>query len=427
MSALADWLARLENYSPVEIVLGLERVDEVLERLNLAPPPTVLHFAGTNGKGSSVAMAESLLLGAGLRVGTYTSPHILRYNERIRVDGRPDSDSSIVAAFEFVESHRGDIPLTYFEFGTLAALTIFEAASVDVALLEIGMGGRLDAVNAIEPTAGLITNVSLDHCDWLGDDVEAIGREKAGIMRAGKPVVFADHSCPESVLESAAEVGAELLLQGRDYSFDSDGRTGWSWQGREHSLDGLPFPPLAGGAQMYNAAGVLALLEAAGFSNVLDLDRIRTAWSSLRLEGRMQTIQTDREWLLDVAHNPAAANELAFHLETDGPAGDTIAIVGALDDKDVEGVIAEMARGVDRFIAVTADHSRAIGVQALAQRIANAGGKPCLEAESIEAALEFAERSTTAEDRIVVTGSFYVVAPALEALYSRREPGDRAS
>ena len=420
MSALADWLARLENYSPVEIVLGLERVESVLQRLNLAPIPTVLHVAGTNGKGSSVAMIESILLEAGTRIGGYTSPHILSYNERIRVDGRAIDDASVVAAFERIEASRGDTPLTYFEFGTLAALAAFEAAEVQVAVLEIGMGGRLDAVNAVEPTAGLITNVSLDHCDWLGEDVEAIGREKAGIMRAGKPAVFADSDCPRSVLDTAAELGADLVLQGRDYTFDGDGRTGWSWKGRSHSLEGLPFPPLGGGAQMYNAAGVLALLEAAGFSELLEVEGIRSAWANVTLEGRMQTIRADREWLVDVAHNPAAASELAFRLETDAPSGETVAIIGALDDKDVEGVIHELQRGVDRFVAVTANSPRAIDAEVLAQRIANASGKPCLEAESIASALEFAEASTSSDDRIVVTGSFYVVAPVLEALYSRR-------
>ncbi len=417
---LADWLARLENYSPVEIVLGLERVDSVLERLDLAPTPTVLHVAGTNGKGSCVAMIESLLLASGTRVGCYTSPHILRYNERIRVDGEPVDDTKIIEAFERVEACRGETPLTYFEFGTLAALAVFEAAQVPVAILEIGMGGRLDAVNAVEPTAGLITNVSLDHCDWLGEDVEAIGREKAGIMRSGKPVVFADHDCPRSVLETAEQLGADLILYGRDYTFDGDGRTGWSWKGRTHALEALPLPPLGGGGQVYNAAGVLALLEAAGFNELLDAGRIESAWSKLSLEGRMQTISDDREWLIDVAHNEAAASELASRLETDRPEGETVAVVGMLDDKDVEAVIRELHRGVDRFIAVTADSPRAIGAEVLAQRIANSSGKPCLEAESIAAALEYARASTTGEDRILVTGSFYVVAPVLEALYSRR-------
>lgn len=420
MSALADWLARLENYSPVEIVLGLERVESVLERLDLAPISAVLHVAGTNGKGSCVAMIESILLDAGTRVGCYTSPHILRYNERIRVDGEAIDDASVIAAFERVEACRGDTPLTYFEFGTLAALAAFESARVPVAVLEIGMGGRLDAVNAVEPTAGLITNVSLDHCDWLGEDVEAIGREKAGIMRAGKPVVFSDKQCPQSILAAAEKTGAELILEGRDYSFDGDGQTGWWWKGRSRSLEALPFPPIGGSSQMYNAAGVLALLEAAGFPELLDVERIRSAWSNLSLEGRMQTIRTDREWLIDVAHNEAAASELSFRLETDKPQGETVAIVGMLDDKNVEGIVRELHRNVDRFIAVTAGSPRAIGAETLAQRIANSSGKPCLEAASVDAAMEFARTATSGDDRIVVTGSFYVVAPVLEALYSRR-------
>ncbi len=416
-STLADWLARLENYSPVEIVLGLERVNAVLDRLDLAPIPTVLHVAGTNGKGSSVAMIEALILESGNRVGCYTSPHILRYNERIRVDGEPVDDAGIVSAFERIEAARGDTPLTYFEFGTLAALAVFEAAEVPVAVLEIGMGGRLDAVNAIEPTAGLITNVSLDHCHWLGEDIETIGREKAGIMRAGKPVVFSAGDCPESVLDTAAETGAELILFGRDYAFDGDGGSGWRWTGRSRTLTALPLPSLGGGVQMYNAAGALALLEAAGFDELLDAELIGRAWSNLSLEGRMQTINDGREWLIDVAHNEAAASELSFSLERDARSGETVAIVGMLDDKDVEAVIRALHPNIDRFIAVTAQSPRAIGAEALAQRIANASGKPCLESESIDAAMAFARSSATAEDRIVVTGSFYVVAPVLEALY----------
>lgn len=420
MPALADWLARLEGLSPVEIVLGLERVQTVLTRLDPEPIPTVLHVAGTNGKGSSVAMLESILLDADIRVGCYTSPHILRYNERIRVDGVSVDDDAIVAAFEQIETCRGDTPLTYFEFGTLAALAVFTAEELPVAILEVGMGGRLDAVNAIEPVAGLITNVSLDHCEWLGDDVETIGHEKAGIMRPAKPIVFADDDCPQSVKDAARERGADLRLPGRDYSMTNTESAGWTWQGKTVSLAGLPRPPLRGGGQMYNAAGVLALLEAAGFDDLLTTERIRSAWSGLRLDGRMQTLKTDREWLIDVAHNPAAASELAGQLETAVTNGETQCILGMLDDKDVEAVVAELTRGVDRFIAVTANSPRAIGAEALAQRVANATGKPCLEAESVDSAIEFAHESSTEDDRIVVTGSFYVVAPVLEALYSRR-------
>ena len=221
-SSLNDWLARLETLSPHEIDLGLDRVSEVLSRMALDHPGRVIHVAGTNGKGSSVVMLRSMLESTG-SVGTYMSPHVIRYNERICVDDVPASDSSIVAAFERVEAARRDVPLTYFEFGTLAAMAVFEASGVDTAVLEVGMGGRLDAVNAIEPDAGLITNISLDHCEWLGDNLESIGFEKAGIMRAGKPVVFADRQMPDSVARVAEERNARLIRAGSDYDWAQDG------------------------------------------------------------------------------------------------------------------------------------------------------------------------------------------------------------
>ena len=226
-SGLDDWLNRLERLSPVEIVMGLERVATVLDRLALDRAGTVLHVAGTNGKGSSVAMLESLLRTTGRRVGSYTSPHVARYNERICVDGRPVADAPIVAAFERIEATRTDIPLTYFEFGTLAALAVFDALDVDIAILEVGMGGRLDAVNAVEADAALITNVSLDHCEWLGNDVEAIGREKAGIMRPARPVVFGAVEMPQSVAQHAADVGADLRIVNRDFSWGIGNPSSW--------------------------------------------------------------------------------------------------------------------------------------------------------------------------------------------------------
>ena len=237
-SSLADWLVRLESYSPHEIELGLERVLAVIERLDIAMPETTIHIAGTNGKGSSVAFAQAMLSGSGAVVGTYTSPHVLEFNERICIDSEPAADAELIAAFERIDTAREDTALTYFEFGTIAALVVFEARAVDIQILEVGMGGRLDAVNAVEPTAGLITNISLDHCDWLGDDVESIAREKAGIMRGGKCTVFASPDMPESIATSAAECGAELVRAGRDYHWSSTD-DGWSWRGAGHRLDNL--------------------------------------------------------------------------------------------------------------------------------------------------------------------------------------------
>lgn len=420
-SGLADWLARLEKFSPEEIVLGLERVRAVLDRLDIALPRHVLHIAGTNGKGSSVALAQALLMSAGQRVGAYTSPHILRYNERINVDGEPAADADIVHAFEGIEAVRGDVPLTYFEYGTIAAMLVFEQASVDTAVLEIGMGGRLDAVNAFEPDAGLITSIALDHCKWLGDTLDDIGREKAGIMRPGKPVVYASNEVPASVIEHAHTISADLRLAGRDYQWVP--RTdGWEWRGREITLRDLVFPALRAPIQLQNAAGVLALLEAAGFEEALDRDRVNETLKSVSIPGRLQTISTDREWLLDVAHNPAAALALARALQSMPVRGRTVAIIGMLGDKDVEGVVAALGSTVDKWIAVKANSPRAIPVDDLARRVANRSNRGCLEAASMADALQQARRITTGTDRILVTGSFFVVGPALEALglYSPR-------
>lgn len=420
-SGLADWLSRLENFSPHEIVLGLDRVKKVLDRLDLTLPQHVLHVAGTNGKGSSVAMAASLLAAAGGRVGSYTSPHILRYNERIAVNGLAAADADIVAAFERIEAVRNDVPLTYFEYGTIAALCVFEQKKVDFAVLEVGMGGRLDAVNAVEPDAGLITSIALDHCEWLGDTLEAIAREKAGIMRSGKPVIYASTDVADAIIDQAAATGADLVLVERDYSWQED-PGGWQWQGRSLRLDGLALPALKGPAQLQNAAGVLALLEAAGFSDILTRETVNAALGTVSIPGRMQSVATDRHWLVDVAHNPAAADALAKALCATPTEGRTIAIVGMLNDKDVEGLVASLEPIVDKWIAVAAASPRAIAVNELARRIANAGNCACLEAASIAEALDHARRISTVSDRILVTGSFYIVGPALETLglYSPR-------
>ena len=419
---LDAWLARLETLSVAEIDLGLERVESLLDRLELQLPATVLHVAGTNGKGSSVAMLEALLRQTGRRVGCYTSPHILRYNERVRVDGREADDLQLTAAFETIEAVRCDVPLTYFEFGTLAALSHFTSANVDIAILEVGMGGRLDAVNAVEPTAGLITNIALDHCDWLGDDVEKIAFEKAGIMRAGKPVVFAARERPNAIDTQAASIGAELVAAGRDFEWTCE-QGSWSWQGVSTDLCNLRLPSLHGKIQVQNAAGVLAMVEAAGFDDLLNNDVVDAALTNLQVTGRMQRISLDGvDWLLDVAHNPAAAAVLAAELRQPTETGMVIAVTAMLDDKNVEGIVSELHDIVDHWIAVTADNPRAISAAELSRRVANASNKPCLATASVSEALDNARRLAGEGDRIVVTGSFYLVGPVLEALelYSPR-------
>jgi dihydrofolate synthase/folylpolyglutamate synthase len=410
---LGDWLRRLEELSPHEIVLGLDRVLDVLGRMAIQLPPRVIHVAGTNGKGSSVAMLRSLLERYPAKVGTYTSPHIIDYNERIAIDGEPASDELIIAAFERVDAARRDVPLTYFEFGTLAALAVFERAGVDTAVLEVGMGGRLDAVNAIEPDACLITNVALDHCQWLGEDIETIAFEKAGVMRPDIPVVYADREMPATIGTQAEKTSAALVRAGRDYDWIRHDDQRWSWRGREHTLEYLDVPSLPGPVQVQNAAGCLAVIEALGLDSLLGTSLVNEVLTTIELPGRMQSLKDDNDWLFDVAHNPAAAWALA---EAIGDRPCAAAIVGMLDDKDVEGIASALAEVVDRWIAVTATGPRAIQTDELARRIANATGKACLIAESPEAAIEVAREFAGGSGRILVTGSFYVVGPFLEHL-----------
>jgi dihydrofolate synthase/folylpolyglutamate synthase len=398
--------------------MGLERVERVLERLAPRRPETVLHVGGTNGKGSCVALLESLLAASGRRVGSYTSPHVLRYNERIRIGGREAPDQAIIAAFERVEAVRGDVPLTYFEYGTLAALVVFAEAGVDAAVLEVGMGGRLDAVNAVEPDAGLITNVSLDHCAWLGNDVEAIAFEKAGIMRAGKPTVFGSAQMPKAVADHAATIGARLHVAGRDFGWQPVG-SGWSFESRGRRLDGLNPPAAPGRHQIDNAAAVLALLEAAGIDAAPDAEAVNRSLATAQVVGRMQSVDAGRHWLLDVAHNPAAAEALADTLRDRPVAGETVALVGMLDDKDVAGVITPLVGLVSEWIAATAESSRAIPASELGRQVANLSGRACLVAGSPAEAAARAAAVTGPDDRILVTGSFYLVGPVLAGLYSR--------
>ena len=402
---LSAWLTWLESLSPNEIDLGLERVREVLERLELPVARHVIIVAGTNGKGSSVAMMSALLRAAGKRVGTYTSPHVIDYNERIVVQGQPVSDDEIVAAFEKIEAVREDVPLTYFEYGTLAAFVVFAEAALDVWVLEVGMGGRLDATNVVEPTAALITTVSLDHCDWLGKDIETIAVEKAGVMRGGIPVVFGSAEVPKAIIDHAESLGARLLLRGRDYSLDS-----------------VPQPGLRGEFQIGNAAAVLTLLRAAGLEEAADEALAASVLPGVQLMGRGHSIEQDGvEWLLDVAHNPAAAEVLAATLGSEQHPGDTTAIIGMLDDKDIDGIVEPLNQHVDRWIAVTAKSHRAVPAAELARQVANVCGRPCLIAESLDEAMESARRDASINDRILVTGSFYLVGPVLERLrlYSR--------
>ena len=412
--SLDDWLPWLESLSPREIVLGLERVREVKQRLDLHDPKLVVNVAGTNGKGSSVAMLESMLGHAGIVTGCYTSPHVISYNERTRIDGRPASEQLIVEALAKVESVRGDVPLTFFEFGTLATLVAFDSEKVDAWILEVGMGGRLDAVNVIEPDVALITNVSLDHCAWLGDDVETIAREKAGIMRPTIPVIFGSEKVPDAICEIANGLDANLLVAGHDFSHEINRDGTWNWRGKEYQLSNILPPALPGATQIGNASAVLAVLEVLDQGFIWNATSIGMVFSGIQLEGRFQTVGD--KWILDVAHNPEAARVLAGLIHNMSVKGNVKLIIGMLQDKDLEGFVAPLAEAIDSFIAVTIPGPRGTAADEIAQDIANFTGKPCLLKSDLVSALQHAHLSSNNDDRIVVTGSFQVVGPALEWL-----------
>lgn len=413
--SLDDWLAWLETLSPREIDLGLERVLEVLGRLGLGRPARVVHVAGTNGKGSCAAMLEALFREAGGSVGCYTSPHLVDYNERIRVDGVPVADAEIIAAFERVEAARQGVPLTYFEYGTLAALVVFDRAGAEALVLEIGMGGRLDAVNAVEPDAGIVTNVTLDHCDWLGPDVETIAREKAGIMRGGKPLVFGSEAVPRTIVAEAERTGAELRLAGRDFDYERTGDS-WRWRGRRLSLENLSMPSLSGSVQLDNASAVLAVFEAMQLDAVLAPDVVNRAFGRLAVPGRFQWVETGRRWLLDVAHNADAAGALGASLAELSDSGPVTAIIGVLADKDAAGIVDALQPQVDNWIAVTPDSPRAIAARDLAAVVANRCNKPCLIINTPAAALRHVDERASRDTLVLITGSFYTVGPALQLL-----------
>ena len=416
-ATLDDWLAWLQTLSPTEIELGLDRVSNVLQRLNLCRPELVLTIGGTNGKGSSVSMLSGLLRKSGLVVGAYTSPHVLHYGERIRINGEVTTDAQLIESFLAVDAARENTRLTYFEFGTLAALHVFAAHSVDAMVLEVGLGGRLDAVNAVDPNASLITNVSLDHCAWLGNDVEAIAVEKAGIMRRGVPTVFASDDVPQAIVATAEQSGADLWLRGRDFAVEMVGNDRFRWTGREHVRAGLRHPALVGEHQIDNAAGVLALLDAVGLLPHLDSPAINAVLGQVVLAGRMQRVDAGgRRFLLDGAHNPAGAAALARELPALAAGGRVHAIVGMLDDKDIEGIVRALAPRVHTWFAARAESPRALPPEVLAEQIGALSARSCQLAASVPVALAAAAAEAGPDDLVVVAGSFFAVAPALRWL-----------
>ena len=418
--ALEDWLARIEQLHPKTIELGLERLREVASRLSLSLPCPVITVGGTNGKGSTCAMLESILLAAGYRVALYTSPHLVRFNERARLGGAPVDDSALIEQFEAVDAARGDVSLTYFEFPTLAVLRLFQQRAPDVAILEVGLGGRLDAVNLVDADCAIVTSVDVDHADYLGDTRERIGWEKAHIFRPGRPAICSDPVPPASLVEHARSIGADLWLHGRDYDHAGD-RQQWSYAGRAQRRSALAYPALRGANQLQNAAGVLAALEALRDRLPVPQQAVRQGFATVELPGRFQVLPGQPTVILDVAHNPHAAAHLAVNLDAMGRFRQTFAVFGVMADKDVDGVIVALVHRVDHWLPVDLPGRRAARASWIAERLRAAGVAREGDRTSIEchaspsSALTAARSRAGANDRIVVFGSFLTVADILAA------------
>ena len=415
--SLPAWLARLERLHPSTIDLGLDRVRRVKDALGLSPAFPIITVGGTNGKGSTCAYLEAMLTAAGYKTGLYTSPHLLRYNERVRIAMGESDDAVLVAAFERVDTARGNTSLTYFEFGTLGAMLQFVEAGVDAAILEVGLGGRLDAVNVFDADAAIVTSVDLDHQDYLGDTREAIGFEKAGIYRAHRPAICADPTPPASLLSHAQAIGAGMRRFGEDFSIEH-APGAWNYRGHHWALSGLPWPAMAGGHQVRNAAGAIAVLESLRTRLPVDECAIRQGLLEARVPGRFQRLGMNPEVILDVAHNPEAARALATTLGEYPIAGRTLAVAGMLADKDVAGVIAALSDCVDDWFVCTPDSRRALSATALAECIRHVANAVAVIRNDPQSALAAAQEQASVDDRIVVFGSFYTVSALLNHVRS---------
>ena len=414
---LSAWLAWQETLHVKEIELGLERCRTVAGRMGLQQPLyTVVTVGGTNGKGSSVAMLDSILRAAGYRVAMYTSPHLARYNERLRINGMPVSDEPLCEAFQHVDDARGETSLTYFEFGTLAALDILKRAEIDLAILEVGLGGRLDAVNIIDPDVALLTAIGIDHVEWLGHDRAAIAREKAGILRAGRPAVCSDPNPPWTVTEQAERIGSALYLLGRDYAFEVSGER-WSWHCGSTSFTQLPRPGLRGDHQFQNAAGVLMVLSLLAARFPVPEGAIRQGLAEVKLEGRFQVFPGPVEYILDVAHNPQAAGVLGQALRQRQVSGRTHILIGMLKDKDARGIFQELGGLADHWHIVGLQSSRGASSERLANELGSAGmAAPVMTYHDVAEALTAIRSQARAGDRVVITGSFLTIAQAMRRL-----------
>ncbi|QIL21217.1 bifunctional tetrahydrofolate synthase/dihydrofolate synthase [Thermomonas sp. HDW16] len=413
---LADWLDFIERQHPKSIDMGLARVREVSSRMGLKrPAKRVITVGGTNGKGSTVAFVESIARAHGWKVGSYTSPHLLHYNERVRIDGVDADDAALVAGFEAVHVARGDTPLTYFEYGTLCALWLFSRSKLDLAVLEVGLGGRLDAVNIVDADAAIITTVDLDHQDWLGDDIEAIGFEKAGIARPFKPLILGDDDPPASVLRHAYAIGAQSWRIANDFFAEPIDADTWRWREVGFSMT-LPMPALAAPVQLRNAACAIAALRS--LKARIDKRVYAEGVANARIAGRLQRFeQGGVEVLVDVGHNPQAARALATWLRKQ-PARRTLAVYAALVDKDAVGVVGALESVVDAWhIAGLADAGpRGQGVDDFAQRLAGTAAADAARHAYVVAALDAAIAQAAPGERVLVFGSFHTAAAALQRL-----------
>jgi dihydrofolate synthase/folylpolyglutamate synthase len=431
---LPEWLDYQQRQHPREIELGLDRVRTVAQRLQsdlvdpLRPAPQVITVAGTNGKGSTVAFIEAIARAAGWRVGAFTSPHLLRYNERVRVDGREIDDATLVTAFERIEAARRDIgmtiPLTYFEFGTLAALLVFAESALDLAILEVGLGGRLDAVNIVDADVAVITTVDLDHRDWLGTDRETIGAEKAGILREGRAAILAELDPPANVLRHAYRIGAVAIRAGCDYFVEPTAAAeGWEWREPGYAI-ALPLPTLRAPSQLANAGAAIAALRALRHDRALSDEAIVEGVRTASLPARLQRIalplaEGDADILIDVGHNPQAARELAMWLAKHPLPGATDAIYSGLEDKDLAAVVEPLLPHIRiwHLCGLASETPRGLGAEDLRDRLAGALDGATVELHAdVPDALHAARTELHAGDRLLVFGSFYTAAAALRAL-----------
>lgn len=411
---LQGWLSWQESFHPLTIDLGLERANHVFAALNpKRVKPLTITVAGTNGKGSCVAYLEAIYRAQGYRVGAYTSPHILKYNERIKIDGKPVSDELICAAFTRIESVRADHSLSYFEFGTLAALDIFWRADLDIQLLEVGLGGRLDVVNIVDPDIALISSIGIDHVYWLGETREAIGREKAGIFRAGIPAIVGDPEPPQSVLQTAADKNARLYCIGKDFGYERQ-QSGWDWHAGQQRINQLPEPALKGEHQYRNAASVVLAANLLADRLPVSESALRSGLEHAKLAGRFQLIAGDIPILLDVGHNPEAVKTLADYLAAYFPGKRVHAIFSMMKDKDISGVLDIMKPVVQHWFFAPLDNPRATSEAAMREIFLQ---KSMLNVSfgytDFAEAFSAAKSQARSDDLLLVFGSFFLVSDCL--------------